>query len=43
MKFAIALMLSLSALTCTLAQAENGSERLHEFFENHQQMQQAAD
>lgn len=35
MKFAIALMLSLTALTCTLAQAEDGSTRLHDFFEMH--------
>jgi|TARA_R110000850_G_scaffold416_2_gene2425 hypothetical protein len=37
MKLIIAIMLSLSALTCTLAQAEDGSTRLHDFHEMRQQ------
>lgn len=37
MKFVIAILLSFSALTCTLAQAEDGSTRLNEFHQKHQQ------
>jgi hypothetical protein len=37
MKYVIAVMLSLSALTFTLAQAEDGSSRLNEFHQMYQQ------
>ncbi len=37
MKFVIAMLFSLSALTCTLAQAEDGSHRLQDLHQVHQQ------
>lgn len=37
MKLIIAIMLSVSAMTCTLAQAEDGSTRLNELHEMRQQ------
>ena len=37
MKFLVAIMLYLSALACTVAQAEDGSMRLSEFHQKHQQ------
>ncbi|GGC90946.1 hypothetical protein GCM10007418_08280 [Halopseudomonas salina] len=37
MKIVFAILLSISALTCTLAQAEDGSERLRELHQMHQQ------
>lgn len=37
MKLFIAFMLSAAALTCSIAQAEDGSTRLQDFHEMHQQ------
>lgn len=37
MKFVIAMMLSLTALTCTVAQAEDSSQRLQNLHQVHQQ------
>ncbi len=39
MKLIAAFILSLSALTCTLAQAEDGSTRLQDLHESRQQQQ----
>lgn len=37
MKMLLAVMLSLSAFACTVAQAEDGSTRLNEFHQEHRQ------